>query len=82
MPAMPNLVGTQLSGVQTALQAAGVLDLNAIGYFGTWPIRVNWQPNASRKGAVTAQTPAPGPVSVNPAINLTVSEYPMGAVYP
>lgn len=83
MPTMPNLIGTQLSGTQAALQAASVLNLNSIGYFGTWPITVKWQPSASSKGAVTAQSPASGAtVAVNPSINLTVSEFPLASVYP
>lgn len=83
MPTMPNLVGTQLSGTQATLQAASVLDLNAIGYFGTWPIAVKWQPSVSPKGTVTVQSPAFNTaVAVNPAINLTVSEFPLGSIYP
>jgi beta-lactam-binding protein with PASTA domain len=82
MPTMPNLVGAQLSGTQTILQAASVLNPNSIGYFGAWPIAVKWQASALPKGTVTAQSPAPGPVAVNPAISLTVSEFPLGAVYP
>lgn len=82
MPTMPNLVGIELSGTQALLQTAGVLNPNSIGYFGPWPITVKWQSSASPKGTVTAQSPAPGPVAVNPAINLTVSEFPLGAVYP
>ena len=79
---MPNLVGTELSGTQALLQAAAVLNPNSIGYFGTWPISVKWQASASPKGVVTAQSPAPGPVAVNPAISLTVSQFPFGSVYP
>lgn len=40
---MPNLIGLELSEAETSLQSAGVLNPNAIGYFGTWPIRVMWQ---------------------------------------
>ncbi len=83
MPTMPNLIGMELSGTQAALTAAGVLNLNSIGYFGTWPITVKWQPSASPKGTVTAQSPGSGAnVAVNPSINLTVSEFPLGSVYP
>ena len=83
MPTMPNLIGMQLSGTQVALQAASVLNSNSIGYFGTWPIKVNWQPSASPKGTVTAQSPSSGAtVAVNPSINLTVSDLPVGVVYP
>jgi len=83
MPTMPNLVGLELSATQSALQAAGVIDPNSIGYFGTWPISVTWKSSASVKGTVTAQSPSSGAtVGVNPSISLTVSEFPLGAVYP
>lgn len=83
MPTMPNLVGTELSGTQAILQIAGVLNPNSIGYFGTWPITVKWQPSPLPKGTVTAQSPASqATVAVNPAIILTVSEFPLGSVYP
>lgn len=42
MPTMPNLVGLELSAAQAALQATGVLNLSSIGYFGNWPITVQW----------------------------------------
>ena len=80
---MPNLVGMELSGTQSALQASGVLDPNSIGYFGTWPITVTWKASPSAKGTVTVQSPSSGAtVAVNPAISLTVSEFPLGSVYP
>lgn len=83
MPTMPNLVGLQLSSVQFTLQNAGVLNPNSIGYFGTWPIAVTAKPNAAVKGTVTAQSPGSGAsVAVNPAIALTVSDFPVGMVYP
>jgi len=80
---MPNLIGLKLSGTQAALQSAGVLDSNSIGYFGAWPISVKWQSNASAKGTVTAQSPSSGAnVAVNSAINLTVSSFPFASAYP
>ena len=83
MPTMPNLIGMELSGTQAALQAASVLNPNSIGYFGAWPITVSWQASASPRGTVTAQSPSSGAnVVVNPAISLTVSDFPLGAVYP
>jgi beta-lactam-binding protein with PASTA domain len=83
MPTMPNLVGMELSGTQGALQSAGVIVPNSIGYFGTWPITVTWQASPSGKGIVTAQSPSSGAnVVVNPSINLTVADFPLGAVYP
>lgn len=83
MPTMPNLVGLEVSATQAALQTAGVLNLNAIGYFGTWPITVTWQSSAATKGTVTAQSPASGAtVAVNPTIALTASDFPLAVVYP
>jgi beta-lactam-binding protein with PASTA domain len=83
MPTMPNLLGMELSGTQAALQSAGVLNLNSIGYFGIWPITVKWQSSPSTKGTITAQSPTSGAtVAVNPSINLTVSDFPVGSVYP
>jgi beta-lactam-binding protein with PASTA domain len=83
MPTMPNLVGAELSATQAALQSAGVLNPNSLGYFGTWPITVKWQTSAAPKGTVTAQSPSSGAnVGVNPAINLMVSSFPMASAYP
>jgi beta-lactam-binding protein with PASTA domain len=83
MPTMPNLIGMELSGTQDVLQASGVLNSNSIGYFGTWPITVTWKASASVKGTVTAQSPSAGAtVAVNPSIALTVSDLPVGVVYP
>lgn len=83
MPTMPNLVGLQLSTVQLTLQNAGVLDPNSIGYFGTWPITVTYRASPSIKGTVTAQSPGSGAsVAINPSIALTVSDLPIGMVYP
>lgn len=45
MPTMPNLYGLNLQEAQQALQAAGVLNLSALGYFGTSPISVLWTPS-------------------------------------
>jgi beta-lactam-binding protein with PASTA domain len=83
MPTMPNLIGLELSSTQGALQTAGVLVPNSIGYFGTWPITVNWQASVASKGTVTVQVPASGAtVAINPAIVLVVSEFPIASVYP
>lgn len=83
MPTMPNLVGLELSSTQATLQTAGVLVLNSIGYFGTWPITVKWIASAALKGTVTAQSPASGAtVAVNPPITLTVSDFPLASAYP
>lgn len=80
---MPNLIGMELSATQAALQDTGVLNLNSIGYFGTWPITVTWQASGANKGTVTAQSPSSGStVTVNPPVTLTVSDFPVGSVYP
>lgn len=42
MPTMPNVVGQLLPEAQALLEAAGVLDPAALGYFGTWPIALTW----------------------------------------
>lgn len=83
MPTMPNVAGLKLADAQAALQSAGVLVLASIGYFGTWPITVKWQPSASKPGTVLSQSPAQGnTVAVNSAVALGVAEFPMAVVYP
>lgn len=49
MPAMPNLYGLNLQEAEQALMLAGVLNTSALGYFGTWPITVQW---VSADGAI------------------------------
>jgi hypothetical protein len=39
---MPDLFGLGLAEAEDVLEAAGVVVPSAIGYFGTWPISVNW----------------------------------------
>jgi len=79
---MPNVVGLGLSAAQIALEAAGVLDLGSIGYFGTWPITVNWT-TATPFDVVSAQSPDSGAtVSANSAVTLTVNNPKLGVVYP
>ena len=83
MPTMPNVAGTLLPAAQASLQSAGVLNPNTLGYFGTWPITVKWQPTGGRPGVVTGQTPAQGTtVAANSAVSLNVVEYPTGVAYP
>jgi hypothetical protein len=41
---MPNLYGLNLQEAQDALQIAGVLNTSALGYFGDWPISLQWTP--------------------------------------
>lgn len=42
MPTMPNLYGLNLQEAEQALTLAGVLNQSALGYFGSWPISVQW----------------------------------------
>lgn len=82
MPTMPNVVGLGLSDAQASLQTAGVLVTSSLGYFGTWPITINWQ-TASPFDIVTAQSPASSTtVTANSTVTLTVSNPKLGVVYP
>jgi hypothetical protein len=82
MPTMPNLVGLELAQVQPSLQLSGVIDLQKLGYFATWPVAVKWQTGPA-KGIVSAQIPLSGAtVAVNVAIIVTVTGFPVGSVYP
>lgn len=79
---MPNIVGMELEQAQGTLQSSGVINPNAIGYFGAWPITVQWE-NGAGKGIVLSQNPASGtPVAANAPITLTCSSFPIGVVYP
>lgn len=83
MPTMPNVVGLELPGAQTALQAAGVLVPASIGYFGTWPITALWQRSTKPPSTVLVQSPVSGATVVaNASVILTLAEYPVGVVYP
>lgn len=82
MPTMPNVVGLNLNAAQSSLQTAGVLVPSSLGYFGTWPITVNWR-TASPFDIVTAQSPASSTnVTANSSVTLTVSNPKLGVVYP
>jgi beta-lactam-binding protein with PASTA domain len=80
---MPNVVGLNYAQAQAALQSAGVLNLNSIGYFGTWPITANWKPSQSPPSTVLAQSPNSGvTVAVNASISLTLAEFRTAVAYP
>ena len=80
---MPNVVGLELAAAQLALQNAGVLVLASIGYFGTWPITIDWIRSNTPPSTVTAQNPASGAsVAANAPVTLTVSDYPVSVAYP
>lgn len=84
MPTMPNVVGLKLGTAQASLQAAGVLNLNTLGYFSTWPITVSWQAGTGKPpSTVTAQTPNSGnTIAANGAVALSCAEFPIAVVYP
>lgn len=82
MPTMPNVVGMTLEDAQDSLKSSGVLVTSSIGYFGTWPITVNWTAT-SPFDVVTGQSPASTTtVSANSSVTLTVSNPTLGVVYP
>lgn len=59
MPTMPNIVGRDLQDATAMLEAAGVIDLTQIGYFGTWPVEVDWLTDQSvEPNTVISQEPA------------------------
>ncbi len=80
----PSLIGQYYWVATLMLQQSGALNPATIGYFGTDPITLKWQKSPLPGGAILAQSVAPGTLNfkTNSPITLTVSEYPMGAVYP
>lgn len=44
MPTMPNVVGLNVPEATASLEAAGVVNTGFLGYFGTWPISIQWVP--------------------------------------
>lgn len=83
MPTMPNIVGMELSAADGVLQAAGVLAPASIGYFGTWPISVQWNGTNAGAGVITSQSPAAGlTVTPNVGMQLSVVPFPLGVSYP
>lgn len=81
---MPNLIGLNFSEAQQSLQAAGILNLSTIGYFGTFPITPVFVLSPVAPGIVTGQSIAAGTplVPVNTPITLTMAEYPFGVACP
>lgn len=86
MPTMPNIVGLELSAADGVLQKSGVLVPTSIGYFGSWPITVQWNGTKSLNagpGVITSQSPAQGlNVTPNVGMQLSVVPFPMGVSYP
>ncbi len=85
----PNVVGLPYSMAQEALEASGAVNPAALGYFGTWPITIQWTQNRGHVGAlmgpgiVTEQKPLPFTVIVeNAPVLLTVTEVPIGLATP
>lgn len=80
---MPNVVGLIYEDAQTSLITAGVLVPGSIGYFGTWPITINWIKSTKAVFFVTAQSPASTTtVTPNSSVTLTVSQPPFSVAYP
>lgn len=83
MPTMPNVVGLEYAAAQLALQTAGVLNPNSLGYFSPFPITAKWQRSASPPSTVLSQSIASGnSVAVNAPITLGVAQFPLGVVFP
>jgi len=89
-PVMPELVGLNIWEAIEALETAGVYVPAKIGYFGTFPISVMWQPQLPKSPVdlaqdfiVTAQSLAAGlQAQVNQPILLTVYEPATGVAFP
>ena len=88
---MPNLVGLNIWEAMALLQSVGIFVPSAIGYFGTFPISVQWIPvpvppspyDLKQDFIVTAQSLAAGlRAQVNQAIMLTVYEPAVGVAFP
>lgn len=84
MPTMPNVVGLNIDEATAALETAGVLNTAGVGYFGTWPITVNWEVESGvAPGIVAAQSPAASDtIAENAAVILTTSNLPVAVIYP
>lgn len=85
----PNVVGLTVQMAQQSLEAAGALNPTRVGYFGNWPVSINWVQNGTslgtlmNPGIVVAQSPAAGSViHVNAPIVLTVNEVPVSLATP
>jgi len=79
---MPNVVGLNLQDAQTSLTNAGILVPSSIGYFGNWPITVNWL--SGTFDVVTAQNPSSGTTNIvaNSAVTLSVGNPKLSIAYP
>lgn len=83
MAIMPQVVGLEYGTAQASLQAAGVLVLGSIGYFGTFPISALWVASKAIPSTVLAQSVASGAtVAANAPITLTMSEFPISVAFP
>jgi hypothetical protein len=66
-----------------ALQQVGIFVPTSLGYFGTFPISVQWAASPLAPGIVLAQVPQPGTfIPANGAVMLTASEFPMSVAFP
>lgn len=82
MPTMPSVVGRNLEDATALLEAAGVVNPNAVGYFGAWPITAQWVKSPGPFFNVTAQSITAGAtVAVNAPIVLSVIQPPVGVSY-
>jgi beta-lactam-binding protein with PASTA domain len=80
---MPNVVGLEYQAAQVSLQAAGVLVLSSIGYFGVFPITPIWQPSKQPSNTVLAQSIAQGTqVAANTPISLNIAQFPVSVASP
>lgn len=82
MPTMPSVVGRNLEDATALLEAAGVVNPNTVGYFGTWPISALWVKGTGPSFNVTAQSITAGStVAVNAPIVLSVIVPPVGVSF-
>lgn len=80
---MPNITGQLLDDALLILQQVGVLKPQALGYFGTYPISVDWIASSAPPSTVLAQSISPGSTfTVNMPITLTCSEFPISVAFP
>lgn len=80
---MPNVIGFEYQEALQALQEAAVMVPNRWSIFAVTTVSVTWLPSSERSGTVIAQAPAAGAeVAENSPVELTVSEFATGVVYP
>ncbi len=83
MATMPNVVGEEYQEAINAIVSAGVAVPDRWSIFATTTIAITWIPSAMPSGTVIAQSPASGDsVEPNSPVTLTVSDFPIGVVYP